>query len=68
MMQADDLKSAKLLLKDRNRLAPSDAHTFRRLALILHKEGDEKAAQYASYTAYQLGLGQHGLSSGESSV
>lgn len=68
VMQSGDIKAAKLLLKERKSAVPSDTHTFRRLSVVFNAEGNQHAAQGAAYTAYQLGLGQHGLASNEKSV
>ena len=42
-------------------LVPNDGQTWKRLAMIHRARGQEKLAEEAQYTAWQLGIGQGGF-------
>lgn len=60
-LRADRLVEARLLLCERTTLTPNDAQSWRRLALVFDKMGEDSLAEVAHYTAWQLGIGQGGF-------
>ena len=60
-LHANCLVEARLLLCERTTLTPNDAQSWRRLAHVFDKMGEDSLAEVAHYTAWQLGIGQGGF-------
>lgn len=60
-LHANRLVEARLLLCERTTLTPNDAQSWRRLAHVFDKMGEDSLAEVAHYTAWQLGIGQGGF-------
>jgi hypothetical protein len=61
MLRSERWTDARLLLSERTALAPNDAQAWRRQASVLGRLGHQDLAAGASYTAWQLGIGQGGF-------
>ena len=60
-LRANRLVEARLLLCERTTLTPNDAQSWRRLASVFARMGEDTLAEVAHYTAWQLGIGQGGF-------
>jgi len=61
MLRCESWTDARLLLSERTTLAPNDAQSWRRQASVLGRLGHRELAEVATYTAWQLGIGQGGF-------
>ena len=61
LLRGDANIEAKLILLERTHFTPNDAQSWRRLASLFGRSGDKKLADFAHYTAWQLGIGQGGF-------
>ena len=61
MLRSERWTDVRLLLSERTMLAPNDAQAWRRQASVLGRLGHQDLAAGASYTAWQLGIGQGGF-------
>jgi len=60
-LRSNQLQEARMLLSERTAIAPNEAQSWRRMAIVLEGLGQRDAAEKAQYTAWQLGIGQGGF-------
>jgi Flp pilus assembly protein TadD len=60
-LRSNRLLEARLLLCERTALAPNEAQSWRRLASVFGRMGDQQLAEAAHYTSWQLGIAQGGF-------
>ena len=60
-LRSNRLLEARLLLCERTALAPNEAQSWRRLASVFGRMGNQQLAEAAHYTSWQLGIAQGGF-------
>jgi hypothetical protein len=61
LLRRGSLIEARAFLSERTTLVPNDSQSWRRLASVFGRLGQEDEARRANYTAWQLGIGQGGF-------